>query len=388
MRLSSILASLASVAVTIAAALPAAAQSVPERRLERPEARYAEPFSMIAGIRELPDGKVLVSDPIEEMFVRVDLATGQSTQLGRVGQGPGEYKTPDRIFAQPDGSTLLTDLGNGRISIFGADGRYRESFPIVQGGVTPGQGPGRPMFILATQSDAQGRLYFQQLGMGGMDSAAVLRYDRRAGKIDTVAFVKVAPPVVRESGSANNRNVQMSAPVYPRQDAWAVAPDGRLAIVRAANYSVEWVTPAGRIKGSPVAVRPVPIRDAEKQEWMDRLGSGIGVSVENRNGQMTTSFSRGRPGQGRPDASTMTWPDTKPPFSPNGALVTPEGELWVERSVAAGTPREYDTFNAQGAHTGKVILPARSQVIGFGRGTAYVVRLDADELQYLERYRR
>lgn len=374
-------------AVTVLAA-PGTSSSQ-DRRLERPDARYAEPFSMIAGVRELPDGKVLVSDPIEELFVRIDLATGQATQLGRVGQGPGEYKTPDRIFAQPDGSTLLTDLGNGRISVFGADGRYRESFPIVQGGVTPGQGPGRPMFILATQSDAQGRLYFQQMGMGGMDSAAVLRYDRRAGKIDTVAFVKVAPPIERTSGTANNRNVMMMPPVYPRQDAWAVAPDGRLAIVRAADYRVEWVTPAGRVRGAPVSVRPVPIREGEKQEWMDRLGTGIGVSVENRNGEMTTSFSRGRAGRGgAPDASTMTWPAAKPPFVPSSALVTPEGELWVERSVAAGSPRQYDTFNAQGAHTGTVTVPARSQVIGFGRGTAYLVRLDADELQYLERYRR
>jgi len=379
---------LASLACAAAATVPDSALAQ-ERRLERPEARYAEPFSMIAGIRELPDGKVLVSDPIEEMFVRIDLTTGQATQLGRVGQGPGEYKTPDRIFAQPDGSTLLTDLGNGRISVFGADGRYRESFPIVQGNnAGAGPGGGRPMFILASQSDAQGRLYFQQMGMGGIDSAAVLRYDRRAQKIDTVAFVKVAPPIARTTGTANNQSVMMSPPVYPRQDAWAVAPDGRLAIVRAANYSVEWVTPSGRVKGAPVAFRAVPIRDAEKQEWLDRLGSGVGVSMENRNGQMTTSFSRGRAGQGRPEASTMTWPEAKPPFSPSGAMVTPEGELWVERSVPAGTSQEDDTFNAQGAHTGKVTVPARSQVIGFGRGTAYLVRLDADELQYLERYRR
>jgi hypothetical protein len=314
------------------------------------------------------------------------LATGQATQLGRVGQGPGEYKTPDRIFAQPDGSTLLTDLGNGRISIFGADGRYRESFPIVQGGGGPGQG--RPTMILATQSDGQGRLYFQQLGTGGADSLPILRYDRRGPRIDTVAFVKVAPPIERTSGSANNRNVMMTPPVYPRQDAWAVAPDGRIAIVRASDYHVEWVAPTGRTRGQPVSVRAVPIRDGEKKEWMDRMGSGIGVSMENRNGEITTTFSRGRGGRQGPDPSTLTWPDAKPPFSPSGALVTPEGELWVERSVPAGAPREYDTFNAQGAHTGKVIVPARSQVIGFGRGTAYLARLDADELQYLERYRR
>lgn len=365
----------------------------PERRLERPEHRYAEPFSLIAGVRELPDGRVIVSDPIEETLLRIDLATGRAEQLGRVGAGPGEYKSPDRIFGLPDGSTLVTDLGNGRLSVFGPDGRYRESTPIVQGGSAPGAGPGRPTFVLATQVDGQGRLYFQQFGFGGggqrpADSAAVVRFDRRAARLDTVAFVKIAPPIERVSGTANNRNVQMTPPVYPRQDGWAVAPDGRLAIVRAADYHVEWVTPTGRVRGQPVAFRPVPIRDGEKQEWLDRAGSGISIGVENRNGDVTTTFARGRPGQDRPDPSGLAWPDHKPPFAPNSALVTPEGELWVERSVPAGAAREYDTFNAEGALTGRVILPVGNQLIAFGRGTLYVVRRDADDLQYLERYRR
>jgi len=380
-----------------AALLPGAAgaqaRPVPERRLERPDARYAQPFSLIAGVRELPDGRVLVSDPIEETLLRIDLATGRAEPLGRVGGGPGEYKIPDRIFALPDGGTLLTDLGNGRLSVFGPDGRYRESTPIVQGGVAPGAGPGRPTFLLASQVDGQGRLYFQQFGMAGngqrpADSAAVVRFDRRTARLDTVAFVKIAPPIERVSGTANNRNIQMTPPTYPRQDAWAVAADGRLAIVRATDYHVEWVTPTGRVRGQPVAFRGVPIRDAEKQEWMARLGSGVSIGMENRNGDVTTTFSRGRPGQDRQDPSALTWPDQKPPFLSSGALVTPEGELWVERSVAAGAPREYDTFNPQGAHTGRVILPVGNQLIAFGRGTLYVVRRDADDLQYLERYRR
>jgi len=375
------------------APLPAQARpGVPERRLGQPEARYAEPFSLIAGVRELPDGRVMVSDPVEETLVVLTLATGQSDPVGRVGQGPGEYKTPDRLFPLPDGGTLLTDLGNGRLSVFGPDGRYRESFPIVVGGTPGGPGGGRPVFLLASHTDSQGRLYFQQPGGGGgprpADSAAVLRYDRRASRLDTVAFVKVAPPIERVSGTANNRNVQLSPPTYPRQDAWAVAPDGRLAIVRASDYHVEWVGPGGRVRGQPVTVRPVPIRDGEKREWLDRLGTGLSVAVENRNGEVTTTFSRGRRAPQGPDPDSFTWPDSKPPFSSSSALVTPEGELWVERSVAAGAAREYDTFDARGAHAARVILPAGTQVLGFGRGTVYVVRRDADDLQYLERYRR
>ena len=33
-------------------------------------------------------------------------------------------------------------------------------------------------------------------------------------------------------------------------------------------------------------------------------------------------------------------------------------------------------------------MPAGTQLIAFGKGVAYLIRLDADELQYLERYKR
>lgn len=372
-------------------AQPLAAQggsAVPERRLTRPEVSYPEPFSLIMGVRELPDGRVLVSDPIEQTLLRIDLVSGRAEPLGRVGEGPGEYRAPDRLFALPDGATLVTDLGNGRLSVVGADGRFRESLPIVVG--SPG-GPGRPTFLLATHADAQGRLYFQPFGAPGgrpADSAAVARFDRRSGRIDTVAYVRIAPPVERSSGGENNRQVMLMPPAFPRQDGWAVAPDGRVAIVRAADYRVEWVTSAGRVVGPPVPFRPVPIREADRQEWLDAAGSGLRVGVENRNGEITTTFNRGRPGRDAAPQPDITWPSARPPFVPGSPLVTPEGELWVERSVSAGSAREYDTFDGRGAHTGRVILPVGQRVIAFGRGTVYVVRRDADDLQYLERYRR
>ena len=38
--------------------------------------------------------------------------------------------------------------------------------------------------------------------------------------------------------------------------------------------------------------------------------------------------------------------------------------------------------------TGKVVLPKQTRVIGFGAGgTVYTIRVDEDDLQYLQRYR-
>lgn len=373
-------------------ASPADAQ--PERRLDRPEATFPQEFSLLTGIRELPDGRVMVSDPIEDLLQVIDMGTGRAVRIGRVGSGPGEYRSPDGLFALPNGQTLLVDLGNARLSVLGADGSLLSSAPIAEGSAGPGPGGmGGVRMILPRAVDAQGRLYFQQVGMAGPggvlpDSQPVLRYDRVRGALDTVAFVKVAPPAVRTTGTASNQNVRMMPRPFPPNDGWAVTPDGRLAIVRAADYRVEWVTPSGRVRGQPVRIRPVPVRAAEQREWAAATGSGISISMENRNGELTTSFRRGRPGAQQPDLSGVEWPSHKPPFVSANVFATPEGEIWVERSVATGAPREYDVFDRQGALSARYILQRDRRIVGFGNGTVYVVRSDEDDLQYLERYRR
>lgn len=375
-----------------AGSLVAQAPGAPaERRLDRPAAVYPEPFSLIAGVQELPDGRVLVSDGIEERLVRLDMRSGRTDLVGRVGSGPGEYRFPDALFPLPDGGTLLVDLGNGRLSEFDADGRYQRSVPIAEG--APGPGGGFRM-LLPRIVDGAGRLYYQPtgggLGPGGVppDSAPVVRYDRRSGVTDTVAFVKVAVPAVRTGGTANNQSVRMMPRPFPASDGWAVTLDGRLAIVRAADYRVEWVAPSGRTRGQPVTVRPVPIRDAERKEWAASIGRGLSIQVESRNGEMTTSFRRGQPGGQEPDLSGVEWPTHKPPFISANVFATPEGEIWVERSVAAGAPRRYDQFDRQGNHLGQVVLQPSRRIVAFGNATVYVARTDEDDLQYLERYSR
>ena len=47
----------------------------------------------------------------------------------------------------------------------------------------------------------------------------------------------------------------------------------------------------------------------------------------------------------------------------------------------------YDVFDSWGARVGTVKLPPNGRLVGFGRNSAYVVRTDEDDLQYLQRYR-
>lgn len=368
--------------------LSVGAQGTPETRLTRPDAQWEEPLSSIRGLRQLTDGRVLLSDGIDNVLLRLDLARQQADTIGRTGAGPGEYKSPDQVFGMPGGGTLLLDLGNGRLTDYLADGKVKESLSVARG--EPGQG--LMLVVPPLAVDGQGRIYFQVRGGGPggapPDSAPVIRWDRARDTFDTLAKVKLPSVRVSTSGSANNRNVQMRPRPLTTEDGWAVAPDGRLGIVRAADYHVEWLALDGRvIRGPAIPYSPVKVTMADKKEWISQTGDGVSVSVSNNNGEIRTSFARGRGGRTPPSPDDFEWPEVKPPFAAGSVVAAPDGNLWVRRYTAAGQPAAYDVFGSDGRLARRVILPAGRRLEGFGTGTVYLSRADESDLRYLERYK-
>jgi hypothetical protein len=82
------------------------------------------------------------------------------------------------------------------------------------------------------------------------------------------------------------------------------------------------------------------------------------------------------------------FPDFLPPFVARTAIVAPDGRLWVERFRAANdsTP-VFDVFDRTANRVLAITLPRRTRLVGFGTGSIYLVRIDNDGLQYLQRYR-
>ena len=81
------------IALLASAALPAAAQ-LPTRTLFKPLAEHREPFSQIAAVRELKDGRLLVVDSRDKLVQLVNLNANRAIKVGREGLGPGEYGLP------------------------------------------------------------------------------------------------------------------------------------------------------------------------------------------------------------------------------------------------------------------------------------------------------
>ncbi|NIR45796.1 MAG: hypothetical protein GWN99_15290 [Gemmatimonadetes bacterium] len=355
---------------------------VPRTRLDDPEASFPEPFSSIEGLREFDDGRVMVSDRIEQAVRLIDFADGDMRQIGQVGQGPGEYRMPDELLPLPGDATLLVDFGNMRLTVVSPDGKLTDSEPMV-----------RPegWFLFPRGTDARGRLYIEgssfQLGPGREppDSFAISRYDRDGGSVDTVAMLPRAQTGQITMGGGG-RGLSFSgsgASAYQARDAWAVAPDGRVAVARHDPYRIEWLTAdRERIVGPEIVYEPVEVTEADKEAWADEMSTGTVVAIGTRGGG---GRAMNLP---RPDTDEIDFPERKPAFPANAVSVTPDGLAWVKRHVAHGRPETYDVFDAAGRRIKQVVLPERRRLVGFGDGTLYAVYIDDDDLQWLERYRR
>ena len=378
-------------AAVIALSAPLSAQDVQEHALAGPEATFPEGFSRLSGLRELADGRVMVADGLGQVLVIADMASGAADTIGAEGQGPDEYREPDGLFALPGDSTLLVDLGNGRLTAIAPNGAFGETTPIAQPakrGLT---------LVLPRATDSGGGIYFQQMGgMGGArglpDSAAVVRFDRGSGAYDTLTLVKMPERKVSESGGGNERNVMMRPVPLSTEDAWGAGLDGRVAVARAGTnpgeYSLEWILPDGQaVSGTPTEYRPVKIGAAEKQEWVQNLGSdGLRVMITNDNGSMQANMSRGGGGRGLPEVDGFEWPDAMPAFTSNAVQVDSKGNAWVVRETAAGEAPLVDIFGPDGTLKARVRLPKGCEIAGFGTAAVYLARTDELDFQWLERY--
>jgi hypothetical protein len=391
---------LSALAAAGALAAPAAAQRAAapfSLTLSRADAEYAEPFTAIAGVRELRDGRVVVVDRTEKTIQLLDLARGSARKIGIEGGGPNEYRLPAALFAMPGDSTLVFDLGNTRFLVLAPDGTPVRTFSTLDASA------GDMRLLMPRASDGAGNLYFLDRGLGpgsggvpstqAPDSGTVLRYELATRKLAPVGKVALPPMNVSASGGSNQRRVmvRMSTP-FAAQDDWTVGPDGRIAITRHEPYRVEWLAPNGqRVVGPDMPYRKLPVTDADRAEYRERQRSaqaiGMTVRIGGGPGGQGGSGVSAAPATIRPEEPT-DWPDFKPPFVANETTVGPDGRLWVLRSRPAGDEvPTYDVFDSFGKLAGTVKLPPNTRLVGFGRNSAYVVRTDEDDLQYLARYR-
>ena len=326
--------------------------------LARPDWVSADAFSSLDAIRVLSNGTVLVADA-QEVEVHLLDATGKTVrQVGRKGSGPSEYTSPRALIALPHDSTFLLDRDARRHLIIDPRGQITktEPFPTELGefaeSVVGADGAGRLLFglKLTTRPDAAGAE--QPIG----------RWPRGTNTFQTVAMFTAEHPATHPATiPIAGTFVAAASEVFGAANDWVTGTSGRIAVINATPYRVDWIQPDGKkTLGAPVTVTRVAVTDLDRKE---------------------------REPAGPP--YKRTYAKIKSPFSVGTGIVDDGDNVWVARSEPAGAKtRRWDVFGATGKLRSTVVVPITRRLLAITAKHAYVRYIDSDGLQWLERYAR
>lgn len=352
--------------------LAAAQINEPSPRTLRPlTIRVDTPLTEVTAVRELPDGRLLISSAKKSSVVLLDPVKGSVSPVGAAGGGADRYAMPGGLYAGPDGMTLLIDRAQARVFSIDANGTLQGSRSIARRGVSESSDG-----VDLHRVDARGHVYMVDRHRRGesLDAreATLVRFDPATQALEPLARLRRAEMRVIPAGDGVTLGRQV---IGSPADGWGVAPDGRVAVVRAEPYRVEWISPAGDVTSGPVVeYTALPMTDADKAHHAASQRGRVSIGPV------------GGPGTDLSKLETL-FATTKPPFEPGGVLVSPDAHVWVVRTAPVdATTVTYDVFDGRGRRTDRVSLPRGERIAGFGPGVVYSVRVQDNGECELRKY--
>ncbi len=365
---------------------PATNGERPPRHLLEPPAEFPAVFTAIRAVMALPDGRLVVSDPAENRVSLIDFPKGTSRLLGRVGEGPLEFKRTAGLYRAPGGGVWVFDHELRRLLPVLPSGALQEVIQVQYGGIA-GSWSAHGQDDLTF--DSLGHTYFEG-GRAYVDDSLVVLRGRSGLHLDTMTtLLNVVTKALnaKRSGLGNYQTTLFS----PR-DAWAVAPDGWVAVIRAAPYRVEWIPPSGPgVTGPVIRHKPIRISQAEKEFIASGAGGWRGKTSVSlvMVGPSGPPSSRPAPPEPIP-VNELRFAKVKTPINlreDRWPLLDESGRLWVPRSLPFGMAVNlFDVFDRDGNLVDRVELPAGSRLVGFDPRWLYTSRTDSDGFEHLQRF--
>jgi hypothetical protein len=334
-------------------------------------------FAEIMAVRELSNGDILVSDGVERSLFLLDGRSLAGRRLVREGDGPGELRSPGKLLALPNDTTVVIDRRSRRWLYF-----HRSQYVRERNGASF---EARNIGSFASGADARGRVLavrgFSQQGTNSIargmppeysamsDSVAVILADLSRAHVDTVARGRggYRGPSKRIARTVGESVVQYTMlPFYTTYDQAVILDDGTIALVRVEPYSVTWISSDARRTSVALPVTREPVNAAQRE-----------FAVQQRNASNTQRW--------KPD-DYPHWPTEIPPFLENAVLPTKDGRVVVLRtpSVRDSMPR-YDIVGPGHDQIATRRLGPGQRIVSFGRGTAYVAAREGDGVERLLR---
>lgn len=333
--------------------------------LDGPEATS---FGYVESIAVARDGTMYIPD-LQVPAIRVFAQDGTYLgDLGREGEGPGEYIAIRGIAPLPDGDVAVWhEMGD--ITVFDRERRFKRRFSVRLMSIAGGPGPG-------LVADTAGNLFVRTTaGPPSPEVAQTVRYAWVHYSSDGEFIDSIVPPA---------RELEGSPFAFPTETFSAPSPHGYFVTGRTSEYAIHRPLRDGRVLRIERSYESIPIEGEERTQW-----EGYIAEVEVRWDDKFPAMHR-----------------TKPPWKQ--LHLGYDGRIWVSRysravrvpghrtraSIVGGFPTvewvepgRYDILDPRGSFLGSVTLPSDATILA-ARGQ-FVWTLERGEFDepYVVRYR-
>ena len=321
-------------------------------------------FGDITGIEIDDEGTVYVADRLAQQILVFDADGSPVGSIGGPGQGPGELGGNVGGVFRIGGELVVPDVANQRVSHFGLDGAFHESFRVSADDGVP----------IRWDVGGGGRLVAQRRVVAPEDGTAA-----PADVVVSVSGAEAAPDTLRHLPPGQSVRITGGIPVvrpFDPEPVWDTTAEGRFVTAVTNARTFEMRGPDGRV------------------EWVARLpGEAPAASASDREA-VESSLRDMYQRQGVPPdivesvIDRMELAERLPAFA--SVALGPRGSLWVQevrRPLQAAGPgalvsatemggRDWTVLDEDGRLLGSVSFSIDFQPLTFVNDTFYGVGVD------------
>ena len=329
----------------------------------------------------LSNGSVMLMDWPNRRILHIDPTLAEwVTVFDRTSPPPLTFPSvPPRLFVGQGDTTFMTDLPAQGLRVLAPDGSL-----VRRQGLGTQEDLARVTNLNAGAQFTAAYLYFTEtlvprrpgdFSAEPHDSLYLTRLDLAKRSRDTLAVIHMKRSnyaVPGDSIPGQPRPGTMFIAAFDVGDAIAMTPRGELAVIRAADFHVDWFRPDGRWrKSAPVGWPWIQLNDSARKAIAARQDSAY------ERGRVQVLQAGGRP-TSRITMKTAPVPKREPAFVPMSAVADPSGLVWVQlgaRSMNAvrGMPT-FAAIDSSGQIVDRIAIPEGRRLIGFDRfGRLYAI---------------
>jgi hypothetical protein len=319
-------------------------------------------------------------------------------QIGRRGEGPGEYEAPGGLAQMRDGRVLLRDGRGNRVNVYTSSGRIDTTWTFQRRYPWTRSSAGSPWVDTGVDTTGVVWMRFESSMSSQGSGSAFVRLRRDGSIIDTVPVPHVLRAGERASlfVSSGRFVIPIAAP-YQSHASWAWHPRGNFATYNSSSYILDVRVGSERSRGAG----GVNDRVIRIQRTIPRVVVTPAEAADQR------AYLRASVAGQRTTGTFPEIPDSKPPI--RSVRFSAEGRIWVQistnserfdpgvpASASGGRPRPvlkwrerpvFEVFEADGAFIGRVAFPVGAQPVFIRGETVWCVARNDEDMLVLQRYR-